>query len=268
MSYHLRQLRGVFEDPLLVRHGGKMMTTPLADRLSGQVRGVLLGVSDVFSHRSESSIREFRVAVSDAVQMILLDKLLDAVASEAPDSNLVVRPITEASADALASGGLHLALGTQDAQMGPEVMSKRVFTIQYCCLVSSEHAAEQLTLDEYCAMRHVLVSPSGGRGFVDRILARQGRSRRVALQVPDFAGIGRLLLRPGWVAAVPTLLAREWAKDLPLRLVGAPISMPTIPLYAFWHPRFASDPGVNAFRGIVQTLLVELQDDEMLNAEA
>ena len=43
------------------------------------------------------------------------------------------------------------------------------------------------TLDEFCRMQHVVISLTGDAyGFVDDVLAKHGRSRRVALTVPNF----------------------------------------------------------------------------------
>ena len=75
------------------------------------------------------------------------------------------------------------------------------------CVMRRGHplaARPELSLDDYCAARHVRVSFAGRpRGFVDEALARVGRERRVMLTVNQFAtrGPGRARLRPADGAA-------------------------------------------------------------------
>jgi DNA-binding transcriptional LysR family regulator len=57
-------------------------------------------------------------------------------------------------------------------------------------VVATRHGhplADEPTLERYCEMQHMVVSLAGDpNGFVDEILASRGRSRRIALTVPNF----------------------------------------------------------------------------------
>lgn len=61
------------------------------------------------------------------------------------------------------------------------------------------------TLERFCEMQHVVVSLTGDPfGFVDRVLAEQGRSRRIALTIPNFMFALTVLAETDLIAALPT----------------------------------------------------------------
>ena len=60
------------------------------------------------------------------------------------------------------------------------------------------------TLDRYCEMQHLVVSHGGdAHGFVDRVLEKQGRSRRIALTVPNFMFALAVIAETDLVSALP-----------------------------------------------------------------
>jgi DNA-binding transcriptional LysR family regulator len=60
------------------------------------------------------------------------------------------------------------------------------------------------TLDRYCEMQHLVVSLTGDAyGFVDRVLAEQGRSRRIALTVPNFMFALAAIAETDLISALP-----------------------------------------------------------------
>lgn len=80
-----------------------------------------------------------------------------------------------------------------------------------------------LTLDDYCARRHVMVSFSGDlSGNIDQDLARIGRSRQVVLAVPQFGSLRALLRGTEMIATVPDYAACTLVDDGSLRADDAP----------------------------------------------
>ncbi|MCB2627808.1 multidrug efflux system transcriptional regulator MexT, partial [Listeria monocytogenes] len=67
----------------------------------------------------------------------------------------------------------------------------------------------QLTLDDYCARPHALVSFAGDlSGFVDEELEKFGRKRKVVRAVPQFTGLGTLRAGTDIIATVPDYAAQ------------------------------------------------------------
>ena len=64
--------------------------------------------------------------------------------------------------------------------------------------------AQAPTLERYCEAQHLVVSHTGdASGFVDRLLAEQGRSRRIALTVPNFMFALAVIGETELVSALP-----------------------------------------------------------------
>ena len=69
-----------------------------------------------------------------------------------------------------------------------------------------------LTLDEYCARPHVLVSHTANvSGFADEWLAEIGRTRQVVLSVPQYSALPALLVGTDLIASLPDYTAAAMA---------------------------------------------------------
>jgi len=101
-----------------------------------------------------------------------------------------------------------------------------------------------LTLDEFCERPHALVSFSGDlTGAIDTDLARIGRSRRVVLAVPQFAGLRALLAGTDMLATVPDYAASALIEGSPqLRADDAPFEIKLSELSMVWNGVNDNDP--------------------------
>lgn len=82
------------------------------------------------------------------------------------------------------------------------------------------------TLDRYCEMRHLVVSLTGdAHGFVDRVLGEQGRTRRVALTVPNFMFALALVAETDLITALPRRFAARHARRFGVVRREAPLPL-------------------------------------------
>jgi DNA-binding transcriptional LysR family regulator len=80
------------------------------------------------------------------------------------------------------------------------------------------------TFNRYCQMQHLVVSLTGDpHGLFDDLLAGLGRSRRVAVTVPNFMQAMMLIAETDLVAALPSRLAATHAERLGLTLFEPPL---------------------------------------------
>ena len=88
VSKQLNRLREVLDDPLFVRTNDGMAPTPRAEAIAGPIRKALNEVRFIVEQQlgfdPASSERTFRIFMSDVGQMVLLPKLLELIAREAP----------------------------------------------------------------------------------------------------------------------------------------------------------------------------------------
>jgi DNA-binding transcriptional LysR family regulator len=82
------------------------------------------------------------------------------------------------------------------------------------------------SLDRYCNAQHMVVSLGGdAHGFVDQVLAKADRSRRVALTVPNFMFALAIVAETDLICAVPKKFAAAYAARFGLVAIDAPLPL-------------------------------------------
>jgi DNA-binding transcriptional LysR family regulator len=104
-------------------------------------------------------------------------------------------------------------------------------------------AASDLTLDNYCATNHLLVSFSGrAHGLVDEALAQIGRERRILLTVNQFFTAGRVVANSDLITVLPRHLIASTGMTDALIWKELPFTLPPVHLDMLWHERDARSP--------------------------
>ena len=256
-SHALSRLRVQLGDPILVRAGQDWVLTDRARALTARVHTVLDEARAVLGPgeglETPTLHREFRIHATDHVLAILGVALGHTVGREAPSVNLRFLPILPDDAPALRSGDVDLAIGVFPGLPG-EFRTQRLFRDRFVCVLRRGWASapRRLTLKDYVAMHHVLVSPRGRPGsVVDEALARLGLHRRVARSVPYFLSALDLVSQSDCVATVSERLARLHAARFDLRVLAPPLELSPYDICQVWHPRVDADPGHRWLRRIV-----------------
>jgi DNA-binding transcriptional LysR family regulator len=129
----------------------------------------------------------------------------------------------------------------------------RLFAERFVCLARRGHPriGRRLTLDVFCDLGHVVVAPTGRPGSpVDELLARRGRTRRIAAQVPSFLVAPMLVAGSDLVVTTPERIAAFFV-ELGLSIHAPPVDVPGFTISVGWHERFRAEPGHAWFRGVV-----------------
>lgn len=259
VSNAMRRLRDAIGDDLVVRSGAGIEPTPRALALWPPVREALAQLQDTLAPGQfdpASAGSTFVLAMADATAATLVPFLVQILEREAPGVSVRVVPLTTRDPRRLlAEGTADMAVGhfpavladlTARAQAGDAVgfESRRLYDGQYVCVMRQGHplAAQTLTLDAYCAARHMLVSFSGRPyGFIDEALASLGRERRVVLTVNQFFTAGRVVLESDLLTVlprhfVPVTGIAEALVERPL-----PMDVPAVHVDALWPRRGGQD---------------------------
>jgi DNA-binding transcriptional LysR family regulator len=258
MSNALAQLRGVFDDPLLVRGPRGMAPTDRALQLIGPIREGLshLEAALVSSGGFDptTSERTFVVAASDYVEYVLLPPLLARLGEQAPRVSVEVRPWgLHQVPDGLKDGAMDLMIGYYN-EVPRGHHQALLFEESYVCIARKGHprVGPRLTLKRYLELSHVLVSQTGGSpGSVDRALAKLGKSRTVGLRVSHFLMVPMVVARTDMIAALSRRVAEPFAELLPLLLVEPPLPLPKGMVGQVWHNRTDQDPAHAWFRRLI-----------------
>jgi len=147
--------------------------------------------------------------------------------------------------ESLESGRIDLAMTVSGNPVPSALSTQDLFEDDFMCMVRQGHPVinKRLSLAQYLQLRHVVVAPSGTAGsLVDSELERRGLSRRIALRVSNFLIAPIVVCQTDFINTMPTRLARQAAKDYPLRLLPTPFPLPKFGLRLIWHPRLDNDP--------------------------
>ncbi|HEX6277671.1 MAG TPA: LysR family transcriptional regulator [Polyangiaceae bacterium] len=266
LSHSLAALRGLFEDPLLVRAGGRMVLTPYAESLREPLGRVLGGVTQLLEGAQRfdpaSAARRFVIAAPDFFATLILPPILEVLRAEAPGIELSIVPSARrGNAWFLENGEFDLALGAvvEDA---PGIRRAELCTETFACAVRKEHpeVREALTLEAYTRLPHLVIAlgDDDRPTWIDEALAKKGRERRVAVRVRYFMTAPLVVARTDLVLTAPAMLVDYFAKLVPLEVFEPPIALPTYPEEAYWHERYDADPAHRWLRELIARVTAKL----------
>ena len=246
VSVHLAKLRDIFDDPLLIPGPRGMRPTARAEELREPLRLALEALEQVVAPASPFDPRAaqnvWRIAASDYGESAIVLPALAGLRSAAPGTRIAVVEMQPSRiARQAEQGDIDLALHTVDGS--PSNLRRRVlFTERYVLAGRAGHPRlrRRPTLEQFCALDQVIVSPDGGgfHGATDDALATYGLQRRVVLSVPHFLFLRSVLESTDLVAMLPERLVQGVA----LQVVEAPLEIPGYEMAMLWHERAHRDP--------------------------
>lgn len=247
-SNALKRLRVDFGDPLLVRAGRLLARTPRGEELRGAAKDVMVAAERLFEEGRpfdpKTASWEILLTTSDRVADLLLPSLDQLLRKRAPFATLSVRTMTtDIGAFLRERGGVAIVPGTFKER---DLRSEPLLEEDFVCVLRRGHplGRVRLTTKRLAALEHVLVAPIGAssRGFVDKLLAQEGLSRRITRVVMTFSAVPPLLSHSDRVAILPRTFAAAHARAFGLELRPVPLAMPVIELSLAWHVGSEHDP--------------------------
>jgi DNA-binding transcriptional LysR family regulator len=256
VSVRLGKLRHLFADPLLTPGARGMRPTTRGLELLAPLREALSGVERMLSAQTPfdpaRTEMTWRVVASDYSQHAVLQPLLTRLRRDAPGVRVAVyTPVPAEIARMAERGDIDVALTT--AEIVPESLrSKILFTERYQFIARQRHpllGKGPISLAQYCALDHMVVSPEGGgfKGPTDVLLEARRHKRRVVLSVPHFLSVPELVRHSDMVAMLPARLLKGRSEGLQLR--DAPVQPPGFEMAMSWHERVHLDPAHAWLRG-------------------
>ncbi len=256
VSNALRRLRDSLGDELVRRSGTGVEPTARALALWPTVRDVLRQLQHTLAPGEfDAGIADdtFVLAMADATAAELVPGLVRIVEEEAPAISLRVLPLTTRDPRRLLeSEEVDMAVGYFPAvaanlaargQAGAAMLpfeTQRLYIGEYVCVMRRGHplAGSPLTLDDFCAARHLLVSFSGRPyGFIDQTLGALGRERRIVVTVNQFFTAGRVVANSDLLTVLPRHFVKVTGIEKQLVLRDLPFQQPLVHVDAIWHRR-------------------------------
>ncbi|MNF85728.1 LysR substrate binding domain protein [compost metagenome] len=165
---------------------------------------------------------------------------------------LVVRRVNYILMPGLLASG-EISIGVSYTDDLPANAKRKVLRRSMPKVLRADTAPGRLTLDEFCARPHALVSFAGDlSGFIDEELAKLERKRHVVLAVPQFNGLSTLLSGTDIIATVPDYTADALTAAGGVRAEDPPIPVRSFELHMAWRGSQDNDPGERWLRSRIQ----------------
>jgi DNA-binding transcriptional LysR family regulator len=242
VSHGLGRLRRLLNDPLFLKTPKGVVPTERAFALEAPIGEVLARARSVLSSAGPfdpaTSRRRFTIGAPDGVSAVFLPALLAASRRSGPGIDLGIRQLLPAAGERaparawqpalaeLESRSIDLAIVPLDevpARFSKQLLYEEGFVL---ATRAGHPFAAAPSLERYCDAEHLVVSMTGDpHGFVDDVLEQRGRSRRVALTVPNFTFALSIVAATDLICALPRRFAAAHAARLGVVAVEAPMPL-------------------------------------------
>lgn len=242
MSYSLKRLRELLEDPILIRTSRDMEVTPFALEIAPSIRQSLLGIQGALLNRElfapETAQETFRIAASDYAESTLGAELLRALGQKAPNIRLRINDIDrDLVLNELDCGRIDICIGVGLSLKGWHVQQK-LYREEFVCVIDSNSDVDRLSLETYAERPHILVSMRNDfEGAVDSLLTQQQLSRQVMWSTSHFMAVPFLIAQTNYVTLLPKRMAQKCAQSMGLRLLSPPVDLAGFDVSMYWHQR-------------------------------
>ncbi|WP_394777848.1 LysR family transcriptional regulator [Undibacterium sp.] len=249
ISHSLNRLRQLFDDPLFVRQGHAMVSTPLARSIIEPVRQALRGLevtlADTGKFDPSQAAKQFTLALRDVLESTVLPPLLETVTRQAPHIDLAAIQVERRElVSELAAGTLDVAIDML-LPLPNDIRREKISQDTTVVLARQGHPAVKgkLDLETYLEAEHILASSRRkGPGLEDFELSRLGLQRRIRLRCQHYFAACRVVSQTDLLLTMPEGYARIANLQFGNQILPLPIPMPSWDVYLYWHQNVENDP--------------------------
>lgn len=248
-SAALGRLRRHFDDELLRRVGTHYELSPLASSLLEQSDVALRYVENTFAARpvfdARSSTRTFSIIASDYALIVIGEALARLLEERAPAVRLHIVNLARDLVDDVGN-----SMRLYDVMLLPkgyvsDLAEAPLFEDDWVVLAGCDSSwSEPLSSEDLSRARWVTIF-DGPTQFTppDKAMGLLGIDRRTDIVVESFAPVPFMIRGGNRLALVPRRLAANLAPSLGVRVFEAPVALPGLGEWVWWHPSRTSDPG-------------------------
>lgn len=259
MSGALTRLREHFQDDLITRVGRSMVLTPFGAQLAPQVSELLARIGHVIGSRPyfdpQRSDREFMIVTSEYLLAVFMPHVTARLAAEAPGVMLNIQLRNHDHEQRMLTGQIDMALTISGLAL-PAHPTAPLFLDEYVCVAwqGNVRIADQLTLEDFLESSHaVRLMPRDHSFTLEEVwLNAQGHRRKVALRVPTFDALPRLIVGTQLIAPMQRRLAEISAQTQAIRILPHPANIPPLVAVVQWPSFREDDPGNQWLRWLIQ----------------
>lgn len=220
-----------------------------------------------FDPRSDPT--SFRIAVTDSLAVDAVCNIALKLQAMSPYARVAFSFHTNASSlEGIERGTLDCAVGMFPS-LPRDIHVQGLRTDHYVCVMRPGHPlGEEMSMDQFIAASHVLVTPSGMElGVVDGWLSLHGRTRTIAIVVNHFSDALRIVAASDLLTCVPSGFMHGPRKELRAqqKLIARdlPFDSEKLVYKLIWHERLHTHPAHQWFRSLVAGVCGNTREDEL-----
>jgi len=249
ISHALNRLRQMFDDPLFVRQGHVMVSTPLArsiiDPIRRSLRSLEVTLNGVHAFDPASTQKRFNLALRDVLESTILPPLMLRIREHAPQVDLAASHVERRELET------ELAAGTLDAAidvllpLSSDIMHTRIYQDSTVVVARKGHPDidGRLDLETYLKQDHILASSRRrGLGLEDFELSRFGVERRVRLRCQHYFAACRVVSQTDMLLTMPGRYAHIASQQFGNQILPFPLDVPAFDVFLYWHANVDGDP--------------------------
>jgi len=259
MSHALNRLRGLLDDPILVRTEKGMRPTPRALDMEVPIREALTRIQHTLYEPAVfdplTSDETFTLYGPEYYECVFLPILAKRLVKIAPNVKIITEILsTEVPESELSSGEVDFSVGVESGlQISKRLHCQSWFNDRLTCLVRKENkkVGDRISLKEFTQISHIYHSTLGTPfkfTFLDEWLQENNLSRKFAFTIPGYMAAGMTIAETDYLMTLPLRLAQKLVQIMKLRIVTPPEDFPEYRLNLIWHPLYEMDPARVWFR--------------------
>ncbi|EOV9591705.1 LysR family transcriptional regulator [Cronobacter sakazakii] len=260
LSHALSRLRTTLNDPLFYREGHRMCPSVYATQLAPSIASALKFLNQELTPQPEfdpaSSTECLQIAITDFTAFCIFPALMHRLQHDAPGLRFELRYLPHSPAlNELLAGEMDLALGFSAPEDIRHAELDEINWLEDDYVVISSARRAQLTLEDYLAARHVVVTPwNEKQGVLDFQLERMGYTRHIELKTPSMLGAPFIVAESDLLMALPRFAAQKLLPATDLRIFELPFEIPSFEVKIYSHQRSGKRGATDWLKRVLQAL--------------
>lgn len=259
VSKQLAKLREQFDDPLFVRHSGRLIPTPRIRDLEPQLRRWLIATDELTEQhgfKPESSYRRFRCLLNEECFATFLLNFYAPVTNKAPNIRLETSRWDRDSVNALARGDFDIGIMARDndprspADLHVNQIPDSLNWIElakddHVCFLRKGHPVleKEWNLENWLALTHLNIEGEGSENWLlHRALALMGKQIERSTMTSGFLSAALLCQHSDLVFVSTRSFAEVVAESHQLSIMPLPFALEPVSYLLAWPNYLETDP--------------------------
>ena len=266
VSQALNKLRKVFDDQLFIKSRNGVVPTQKTQELISSVETALSTIENEILLKKSFDMakvhRKFQLASLPFLDVSFVPALYQQIEDKAQNSEIITHSLPgKFPKEELILGKFDIVISSYFDNTNQSFLNKKVFEETYTCVVGNNNNlyGDSISFEDYVAANHIMVpTATDKKEVVDFALEGIGKHRNIKANVSSYLAAIRLLSTSDAILTVPTSLAENLKKILPLRTLELPMNIPPQPFYMYWHERHEKDPEHAWLRNSLQKVFTDV----------